>query len=215
MLKLLIFDLDGTLVDTSIDIADAVNYAIEPLGKKHYSVEEIKAMVGSGITKLLRSLIPVGASITEDHIIKRFLDYYSKHLLDNTKTYPYVKETLSKLGDRHKKAVISNKREGFSREILEGLGISQFFEVVLGSDSVTEQKPSPVPLLEVMKRFGVTKDETVMIGDSGYDIQAAKAAGVKVIAVTYGFRPRENLKDADYIIDRFDDILNILPALNN
>lgn len=211
MLKLLIFDLDGTLADTSADIANAVNYAIEPLGKSSYSVEEIKAMVGSGITKLIRSLIPSEASIPEEKIINRFLDYYSEHLLDNTKAYPYVKETLSKLGHCYKKAVISNKREGFSREILEGIGILQFFDIVLGSDSVREQKPSPVPLLEVMKRYGASKDEAVMIGDSSYDIQAARAAGVKVIAVTYGFRSRETLKDADYIINSFDELLKIIP----
>ncbi|MEW6714223.1 MAG: HAD-IA family hydrolase [Nitrospirota bacterium] len=210
MLKLLIFDLDGTLADTSVDIANAVNYAIEPLGKSSYSVEEIKAMVGSGITKLIRSLIPSEASIPEENIIKRFLDYYSEHLLDNTKAYPYVNDTLSKFAD-YKKAVISNKREGFSREILEGIGISRFFDIVLGSDSVREQKPSPVPLLEVMKRYGASKDEAVMIGDSSYDIQAARAAGVKVIAVTYGFRSRETLKDADYIIDSFDELLKIIP----
>ena len=215
MLKLLIFDLDGTLVDTSLDIADAVNYAVEPLGKSRYSVEEIKAMVGSGITKLFRSLIPPESSIPEESIIKRFLDYYSAHLLDNTKAYPYVKETLSRLGDHYKKAVISNKREGFSREILEGIGILQFFDIVLGSDSVREQKPSPVPVLEVMKRFGAAKDEAVMIGDSSYDIEAAGAAGTKVIAVTYGFRSRETLKDADYIIDKFDELLNILPAVTD
>lgn len=211
MSKLLIFDLDGTLADTSLDIADALNYAVEPLGKGPYSVEEIKAMVGSGITNLMRSLIPSEAPISEESIIKRFLEYYSEHLLDNTKAYPYVKETLSKLGERYKKVVISNKREGFSREILEGIGILRFFDIVLGSDSVREQKPSPVPLLEVMKRFGAVKDEAVMIGDSSYDIEAARAAGIKVIAVTYGFRSRETLKDADFRIDKFDELLNILP----
>jgi phosphoglycolate phosphatase len=215
MLKLLIFDLDGTLADTSLDIANAVNYAIEPLGKNRYSVEEIKAMVGSGITKLLRSLIPSETSIPEENIIKRFLEYYSEHLLDNTKAYPYVKETLLKIGGRYKKAVISNKREGFSREILEGIDILQFFDIVLGSDSVREHKPSPVPVLEVMKRFGAAKDEAVMIGDSSYDIQAGRAAGIKVIAVTYGFRSRETLKDADYIIDKLDELLNILPAVTD
>src|SRR4030065_2954230 len=142
-----------------------MNYAVEPLGRGRYSVEEIKAMVGSGITNLMRSLISSETSVREEDIIRRFLEYYSQHLLDNTKAYPYVKETLSKLGNRHKKAVISNKREVFSREILEGIGILQFFDIVLGSDSVREQKPSPVPLLEVMKRFGVSKEEAVMIGD--------------------------------------------------
>ncbi len=222
MLKLLIFDLDGTLADTSRDIADAVNHALEPFGIKPYSVEELKAMVGSGITKLLHSLIPSevikGSSSpqknAEEEIVNRFLEYYSKHLLDNTKAYPQVKETLPKLGD-YKKAVISNKREAFSKRVLEGTGLLEFFEIVLGSDSVSEKKPSPVPIFKVLKRLGVSRDETVIIGDSNFDIEAGKAAGIKTIAVTYGFRSKEALKEADFMIDAFGELLKILPRINN
>lgn len=221
MLKLLIFDLDGTLTDTAQDIADAINYALKPFGQKKYSVEETKAMVGSGISKLLESLLPAvppqervirGASAKEI-VINRFLEYYSEHLLDNTKAYPYVKETLSKLGN-YKKAVVSNKRETLSKSILEGLGILEFFDIVFGSDSVREKKPSPVPILDLMKRFGIPKNEAIIIGDSNYDIEAGKAAGIRTVAVTYGFRSREVLKDADFIIDSFNELPDIISKIN-
>jgi phosphoglycolate phosphatase len=215
MLKLLIFDLDGTLADTAIDITNAVNYALKPFGIRPFSVEEIKRMVGSGITNLLHSLIP--PEHISDHtlkdVVERFLVYYSEHILDNTVAYPHVKETLQQLG-AYKKAVISNKRESFSKKVLEGIGILQYFDIVLGSDSVSERKPSPVPVLEVLKRLGVSKDEAIMIGDSNYDIQTARAADVRVIAVTYGFRPKEMLKDADYMIDDFGELLRLLPSLS-
>ena len=214
MLKLLIFDLDGTLADTSKDITDAVNYAVKPFGVKPLSVSEVKARVGSGLTKLIESLIPEERDFSaKEEAVKRFLEYYSIHLLDYTKPYPQAKETLSKLG-AYKKAVISNKREVLSKKVLEGLGLLEFFDIVLGSDSVSERKPSPVPIFELLKRFSVSKDEAVIIGDSNYDIGAGKAAGIKTIAVTYGYRDREVLKGADFIIDNFGEILRILPEVD-
>jgi len=215
MLRLLIFDLDGTLADTAIDITNAVNFALQPFGVRPFSVEEIRGMVGSGITSLLHSLIPPGYApdLTLDDAIERFLGYYSEHILDNTTAYPNVRETLQRL-DTYKKAVISNKRESLSKKVLDGIGILHHFDIVLGSDSVPERKPSPVPVFEVLKRLGIREDEAIMIGDSNYDIETAKAAGVKVIAVTYGFRPKEVLKDADYMIDDFRELLQILPSLS-
>jgi phosphoglycolate phosphatase len=219
MIKLLIFDLDGTLADTSRDITEAINYAVEPFGTGPYSIEETKAMVGSGITKLLHSLIPDDAASGSnsaadpfEEVSRRFLDFYSRHLLDYTTAYPNVKETLSMLG-KYRKAVLSNKREGFSKDVLKGIGILDYFDIVNGSDSVSEKKPSPVPVLETMESLGMSKDETVIIGDSNFDIKAGKAAGIKTIAVTYGFRPVEMLKDADYLIDDFGELLNILPKI--
>ncbi len=221
MLKLLIFDLDGTLVDTSKDITNAINYALEPFEIKPFSVEEIKTMVGSGITRLIESLIPP-LKISQDsklqsnpkeEALERFFEHYSRHLLDNTTAYPLVKETLSKLG-AYKKAVISNKRESLSKRVLEGVGLSGFFDIILGSDSVPEKKPSPVPILEILKRLGVSRDETVITGDSNFDVEAGKAAGIKTIAVTYGYRSREVLKDADYMIDSFEELLSVIKEIS-
>jgi phosphoglycolate phosphatase len=220
MLKLLIFDLDGTLADTGQDIADALNYALEPFGQKRYSVEETRAMVGSGISKLLESLIasaPPLADKTVDRkelVSRRFLEFYGDHLLDHTTAYPHVKETLAGLGS-YKKAVLSNKREKYSKHIVSELGLIEYFDLVWGSDSVREKKPSPVPILDLVKKFNVTKEETAIIGDSNYDVEAGKAAGVKVVGVTYGFRSREFLKDSDVIIDRFDELVNVLAKCNS
>ncbi len=228
MLKLLIFDLDGTLVDTSRDITNAINHAIAPFGVKSLSIETAKSMVGSGISKLLRELIEPGIKTQEttkknvnkavaqdssEEAIERFLDHYSRHLLDNTKPYPQIKETLSKLKG-YKKAVISNKREMLCRQVLEGLGLSVFFDIILGSDSVSGKKPSPIPVFEVLKRLGISRDETIMTGDSNFDIEAGKAAGIKTIAVTYGYRSKELLKDADFMIDSFEELLPLLPRIN-
>lgn len=227
MIKLLIFDLDGTLVDTSRDIANAINYAVEPFGVRPLSIEVIKSMVGSGITQLIESLISAQRNSlgNESHrqdttsrnikeeAVNRFLEHYSIHLLDNTKAYPNVTETLSKLGN-YKKAVISNKREVFSKRVLGGLGLSAFFDVILGSDSVSERKPSPVPIFEVLKRVDVSRDEAVIIGDSNFDVEAGRAAGIKTIAVTYGYRSKEALKEADFMIDAFGELLTILPQIN-
>ncbi len=222
MLRLLIFDLDGTLADTAQDITDAINFALKPFGTKTYSVEESKAMVGSGISKLLESLIPPGMAAHSDTSIEkgnagkivtnRFLEFYSNHLLDNTVTYPSVKETLEKLGG-YAKAVLSNKREAYSCEILEKLEIAHFFEIIWGSDSVREKKPSPAAILDLLNRFNVSREEAAIIGDSNFDIEAGMAAGIKTIGVTYGFRSREYLNGADYIVDSFDEVLTVLPKL--
>lgn len=213
MLKLLIFDLDGTLADTGRDITDALNYALGPFNARTYSIEETKAMVGSGISKLLASLLPVNDEGTRLLVTDRFISYYSEHVVDYTVAYPHVKETLARL-DSYKKAVVSNKREALSKEVLGGVGILQYFDIVWGSDSVRAMKPSPVPMLDLMNMFNVLPQETAIIGDSNYDIEAGKAAGIKTIAVTYGFRSIEYLRGADFIIDSFGELLNIIPKLN-
>jgi len=219
MIKLLIFDLDGTLADTGRDITEALNYALKPFHCREYSLEETKSMVGSGISKLIESLIPADASspggtaLPKDVATGRFLEYYDSHLTDHTVLYPHVKETLSGLG-RYRKAVLSNKREEYSSEILRELGIYEFFDLVWGSDSVREKKPSPVPVLDLLRKFDTPKHQAVIIGDSNYDVEAGMAAGVRVIGVTYGFRPREALNGADCIIDRFDELLAVLPKLD-
>lgn len=208
--KLIIFDLDGTLVDASIDLANAINYAIEPYGAKPVSVQETISLVGEGITTLMEKLIrKEGINADRDALVKRFLEHYSVHLVDNTTVYPGVAETLSELKD-YKKAVISNKREALSSEIVERLGLAQYLDLIAGSDTTSERKPSPVPILHVLSKLDVKPEEAVIVGDSNFDIEAGKAAGIKTIAVTYGYRPREILKDADFMIDRMEELTNIL-----
>lgn len=210
-IKLIIFDLDGTLIDSSIDIKNAINFAIQPYGIKPLTVNETIELIGEGITKLIEKVLirSQKEGINKDILIQRFLDYYSKHLIDNTTVYPKVKETLEQL-NTYKKAVISNKRESLSVEILDRLGLLKYLDLVVGSDTTSEKKPSPVPIFYVLSKLKVKPEEAVIVGDSNYDIEAGKAAGVKTIAVTYGYRPVELLKNADRLINSIDELIDCL-----
>jgi phosphoglycolate phosphatase len=212
-IRLIIFDLDGTLVDSSADLTNALNHAIEPYGFEMLTVERTKSLVGEGITRLIEKLLGPGRAGMKQDVLDRFMEYYTRHLVDFTKPYPGVPETLLKL-DKYKKAVISNKRESLSRRLLEELGLSHFFDVILGSDSVEEKKPSPKPLEKVMSMLSCGSGETVIVGDSNYDIDAGRAAGVKTIAVSYGYRDISLLRDADCILDAFDDLTRVLADLS-
>lgn len=209
MIRLIIFDLDGTLVDSSVDLTNALNHAIEPCGIEKLTVAQTKSLVGEGITKLLENLLGPERLSMHAHILGRFMDYYSSHLIDHTTPYPGVTETLAGL-QNYKKAVISNKREALSREVLKGLGLLQHFDAVLGSDSTGQKKPSPRPLLKVMQMLSSAPRETMIVGDSNFDIEAGKAAGTITCAVTYGFRDAGLLQDADLMIDMFSEIPGVL-----
>ncbi|MCX8069689.1 MAG: HAD-IA family hydrolase [Thermodesulfovibrionales bacterium] len=211
--KLIIFDLDGTLVDSSLDLCNAINYAIEPLGVSKVSVDDTKRLVGEGISRLIEKLVEENdVKSTKDDILERFLFYYNNHLLDNTRPYPNVIETLQVL-NKYKKAVVTNKREDMSVNILKGLSMDNFFDFIVGSDTTGHKKPSPIPILYVLEKSNLRPNECIIVGDSNYDIQAGKSANVSTIAVTYGFRPLETLSDADYIINNFSDIVTILDKI--
>jgi phosphoglycolate phosphatase len=142
----------------------------------------------------------------------RFLEYYSQHILDFTREYPGVRETLDQLG-MYKKAVISNKMESLSRKVLDGLGLSRHFSVVVGSDTTPEKKPSPLPILKVLSDLHLLPAQALIVGDSNYDVDAGKAAGLITVAVTYGYRPREVIAHADYLIDRMTDLAPLLEKI--
>ena len=212
-IKLIIFDLDGTLVNSAADITNALNYAIRPYGFERLTVERTISLVGEGITRLIEKLVSQKSADLKNVVLKRFLEYYSEHLTDLTVPYPGVPETLEMLGD-YRKAVISNKREDLSRRLLENLALSGYFDVIWGSDSVPEKKPSPAPVIEMLKKISCGPDEAVMVGDSNYDIEAGRAAGVRTVAVSYGYRHVSLLKDADFIIDNMKELIFRLDLLN-
>jgi len=209
-LKLLIFDLDGTLVDTAQDITHSLNFALKPHGLNSLKVEDTIKMVGEGVSRLVEKVLPIEKLHLKGDVMNRFLEYYSEHLIDNSKEYPHIKEILENLIG-FKKAVISNKREDLSKRLLEELGLSEYFDLIIGSDTAGEKKPSPVPVLYAMTRLGSNPEESIIVGDSNYDIEAGKKAGVKTVAVTYGYRPKESLTEADYMID---DIRELMPLLH-
>lgn len=211
MIKLIIFDLDGTLVDSSVDLTHALNYAIEPFSAEKLTTDQTKSLVGEGITKLIENLLGPNRQDLNALTLERFLSYYETHLVDFTLPYPGVVETLKEMSS-FKKAVISNKRESLSKAVLRELGLLPYFDLVLGSDSVGEKKPSPKPLLKAMETLSCRPAETVIVGDSSFDIDAGKAAGTLTCAVTYGFRDARLLIDADLYVDDFPDLLK-LPAV--
>lgn len=211
-IKLVIFDLDGTLVNSITDITNSLNYATEPYGLPPKTSEEVSALVGEGITKVIERVLGDERLQYRDDVVKRFLEFYSEHIVDNTFPYPGVRETLERLNGL-KKAVISNKREALSVKVLEALDLIRFFDLVIGSDSTTEKKPSPVPVLHVISTMGLTQEDSIMVGDSDLDIAAGKNAGIKTVGVTYGYRKREFLKDADYVIDEIKDLPLIIQGL--
>jgi len=210
---MIMFDLDGTLVDSSVDICNAINYAIEGSGIQPVSVQETITLVGEGITKLFEGLTArQNISMANELLVDRFLDHYSAHLVDNTTLYPDVRGTLEALSE-YVKVIITNKRERSSVSILEALGIARHFDFVVGSDTAPERKPSPVPVNFALSKFGVAPHESVIIGDSSFDIDAGLAAGITTIAVTYGYRPSDELQRAHFIVDRMSEIPIIIKRL--
>lgn len=215
--ELLIFDLDGTLADTRQDIADAVNHALRKLGYPPLALAEIICNVGDGVGKLLERSLPTGRQKQVTEAVNLFRQHYRDHLLDHTSLYPGVAEVLRHFRD-NKMAVVSNKPEEFTREIVAGLGIADTLDFVLGGDSLAELKPSPEPVLHVLQELATAPAAAVMIGDGLTDIHAGQAAGTLTCGVTYGFRSREELTDAkpDLMIDDITQLMGVLsPSQKN
>jgi phosphoglycolate phosphatase len=212
-IKLIMFDLDGTLVDTLQDITDSLNYALRPHGINRLTTADTMKMVGEGVGRLVEKALPVEKLHLKNDVMNKFIDYYSRHLSDNSKEYPFVRETLENLTG-FRKAIISNKREAPSKRLLEELGLSEYFDLIIGSDTAGKRKPSPEPVLYAVTRLGSNPEESIIVGDSNYDIEAGEKAGVKTVAVTYGYRPRESLLKADYIIDDIRELVPLVQKLD-
>jgi len=210
--KLVIFDLDGTLVDTSDDLTASLNFAITKLGIPPLSVSETVALVGEGLTRLLEKVLePQGLMEHHAQAMEDFLEHYSAHLTDKSRPYPGVKDTLNKLEKSGiAMAVLSNKREDLSRRLLDELGVGKYFSLIAGSNTVPEKKPSPEAVKFVLRKFKCEPFQALVVGDSSFDIEAGRNAGVRVVAATWGFRPREVLGDADRLIERFEELLPIV-----
>ncbi|MDA8388025.1 MAG: HAD-IA family hydrolase [Nitrospiraceae bacterium] len=214
--KLLIFDLDGTLIDTLADITNSINYAFGRHGlKKTLTERQVRGMVGEGIARLMEKAAAAGKvgggkKLTEE-LTGDFLAHYRRHLLDNTRVYPGVTETLRKLAG-FKKAIITNKRVSLSKKILKGLDLAGQFDLVVGPETAGAGKPSPEPVFYVLRKLKAAPGEAVMIGDSRLDIESGRNAGIKcTVAVTYGYgNNRGSLKGADYVIDSMEDLLATL-----
>jgi phosphoglycolate phosphatase len=213
--RLVVFDLDGTLVDSSADLAGAVKEALEKVAPEAplLSLSEVRALVGNGARVLItRSLGRAGIDRNVDDVVPVFLDCYRRRLLDQTRLYPGVSEALDALA-APALAVLTNKPGDMSREILEGLGVARRFDRICGAGDVPGRKPDPGGLLQLMRDAFVSPDETLMVGDSAIDVQTGHAAGTGTVGVTYGFDPQSLLADPpDFSIDDLRKLEDLLVA---
>ncbi len=192
MYGLLVFDLDGTLIDSALDLALSVNAVRTHFDLEDLPHERIYSFVGDGAAMLIRrALEPSGCSDDQiDEGLEFFLRYYDEHMLDNTRLYPGVGESLEAWQeDGYQMAVLTNKPVVFSREIIAGLGLSDVFFEVLGGNSFDTKKPDPEGLQHLMVEAGVPPAATLMIGDSSVDVLTARNAKAVSAGVTYGLRP--------------------------
>lgn len=207
-----LFDLDGTLVDSATDIAEAVNRLLEELGLARVPEATIRGWIGEGARKLLATaLAHAGSDLEADALFERFMVHYADTLLLAPALYPDVVETLDALrADGVRLAVCTNKPVRFVPPLLDALGIADRFEAVVGGDSLAWRKPDARPLLHLADIFGRTPAECLMVGDSETDFAAAQAAGMPVVLVSYGYPRDFDLRTANAVavIDRFDALLD-------
>ena len=209
--RLLVFDLDGTLIDSRKDLSESVNAMLRVFGLPAQEENRIASYIGDGAGMLVgRALAAAGADPALQPVaLESFLDYYREHKLDHTRAYPGVAEQLSALRDAMpgaRMAVLTNKPVRASREICEGLGLAQFFFEIYGGNSFATKKPEPEGLLKLIAKAGVRPEETVMIGDSDVDIRTARAAGAWSLGCRYGLSPHtmadmEGRRMVDAVVD--------------
>jgi len=212
--RLLVFDLDGTLVDSKVDLANAVNVALESFDLPPLPHPVIYSYVGDGASALIRRAIPPEKADRFPEVLDRFLAYYRRHLLDTTRPYPGVAGALRKWSGIYRMAVLTNKGAAMTREILSGLSLDGYFFEVGGGDSFGTKKPDPEGLLHILRQAGVEPGEAVIVGDSRNDVQAGKAAGTVTCGVTYGLGASGFAEvPPDFTVGRFPDLFRrIRPA---
>ena len=187
--RLVVFDLDGTLVDSSQDLAAAVNRALQRAapGARLLAEDLVRSFIGSGARVLIaRSVAQAGLTQSVEEVLPVFLEEYARGLLDATRLYPGATEALDRLRDRPL-AVLTNKPGDMSRTILEGLGVADRFFRIYGAGDVDGRKPDPAGLRRIAEEAGVDAEAAVMVGDSAIDVRTGRAAGALTAGVTYGF----------------------------
>jgi phosphoglycolate phosphatase len=216
-IKLVIFDLDGTLIDSRLDLVHSVNAALRHIGRAELPDEVIASYVGDGAPILIQRAL--GGEAVEEAVVRQglqfFLTYYREHKLDHTTVYAGVQEALSAVqnasnGSPRKMAVLSNKPVGPSRAIVEALGLGPFFTQVYGGNSFATKKPDPEGARKLLEECGVGAEETAIVGDSHVDIETGRNAGLWTVGVNYGFAPH-TLKDPepDVLVDMPGELVDV------
>ncbi|MCK5851840.1 HAD-IA family hydrolase [bacterium] len=206
--KGIIFDLDGTIIDTREDLALAINLMRADYNLQSFTVEKVASYVGNGSRKLVeRSLM--GTELNIDEALQKFVNHYSQHLTDNTYCYNGAVDTLEKLKAKGINcAILTNKPEIATLKILNAMNLMRFFDPIFGGDSTSFLKPDPGALNIIIEKWGISKEELIMVGDNYTDIHVAENAGIKSAFFTFGYGVKGEI-EPDYIFDNFSDLLNI------
>ncbi len=209
-IELMIFDLDGTLVNSGGDIVTSVNYTLESLDIQAKSQEEIFTFVGDGANKMIERALGRDFQYLFDGAMDIFSDYYARHMLDTTCLCESVIEVLDHFREK-KKVIITNKRRYFTLKMTDALGISKYFEDIIGADSTAYKKPDPRLFTPLLERVHAVRDDTVVVGDGVNDIMLAKNTGVLSCALLNGLTRRDILLalDPDYACEGLRELIKI------
>jgi phosphoglycolate phosphatase len=188
MARLVVFDLDGTLVDSQRDLANAANALVQELGGNPLGEEEIATMVGEGAAVLVRRVLSAaGLDPVTPGALPRFLALYDDRLVEHTKPYAGIDEALDTIGATARMAVLTNKPQHATDRLLRALALSHYFQVTIGGDTAFGRKPAAAGLLRICELMHTAPEDTLMVGDSPVDLQTARNAGTQVLLVSYGF----------------------------
>jgi phosphoglycolate phosphatase len=217
-IRALIFDLDGTLIDSQRDLVDATNAMLRELSRAQLPPATISSYIGHGAAKLCSSALGPGATAEQQAAaLQIFLRHYEAHKLDYTRGYPGVREALESFSQANiPMAVLTNKPTQMSVQILEGLGLARFFTVVYGGDSFAAKKPDPAGVYKILEQFKVAPSETLFIGDSEVDVQTARNAGTMAVTVNHGFGQHDRAAyPADVYVDRLIELFPLVKKSAN
>ncbi|HXH67474.1 MAG TPA: HAD-IA family hydrolase [Candidatus Limnocylindrales bacterium] len=211
IVRTFLFDLDGTLIDSKLDLVNSVNFMLHEMQREALPLATVAGYIGHGAPRLVADALgPDAAEADRKRGLEIFLSHYSEHNLDATRAYPGVVEGLKALQDLPL-AVLTNKPAKMSVEILEALGLLKYFRAVYGGDSFEKKKPDPAGALAILRDLGAGPREAAMVGDSGVDIQTARNAGMLAIAVNYGFGQHDRqAQPADLYVDSLQEIAAVV-----
>ena len=212
MFQTVLFDLDGTLVDSRADLVAAVNVAVKAVGKSELTDEQVLKNVGNGMRRLVSESIGPSDETTLQTAIDAFRNYYGDHCVDKTTLYPGVMDVLIGLKGRYRTGVVTNKPFGFSTKILNSLGIGGLIGTVVGGDSLAERKPHPAPVKKALADLNASADSALLVGDGAQDLEAGKAAGLMTCLVAYGYGSdlAGETPAPDFLIEHFLELKEIL-----
>ncbi|MEE9357907.1 phosphoglycolate phosphatase [Candidatus Vondammii sp. HM_W22] len=216
--KLILIDLDGTLVDSVPDLAFSVNSMMEQIGRATYQEAQVRNWVGNGVERLVKRALlnALDGEPAENYFEKAyplFMTSYGQHNGERSQLYPGIREGLDQLKSAgYQLGCVTNKAEQFTIPLLKALGIHDNMGIIISGDTLPKKKPDPMQLLYAAEHFGIGSDESIMVGDSIHDVTAARAAGFQAVSVPYGYNHGQDIRDAepDAVINSLADLPELL-----